>query len=135
MVHSFCLSEREMDTRNFNDKTSFMAPIIVESNFGYSFLVAYEHGFQTPDLFLKYSISPDNSIALNAVKGNYASVFPITKENSYQPVWLIAAFIKGSEDLLAKNYRQFILLNMSPNSESRKPFTCYCNTKFGCYGC
>lgn len=75
-----------MDTRNFNDKTSFMAPIIVESNFGYSFLVAYEHGFQTPYLFLRYLISPDNSIALNAVKGNYASVFPITKENSYQSV-------------------------------------------------
>ena len=112
-----------------------MGPIILESNFGYSFLVAYEHGFQTPDLFLKYSLSPDNSIALNAVIENYASGFQITKENSYQPVWLRAAVIKGSEDLLAKNYRQFILLNMSPNSESRKPFTCYCNTKFGCYGC
>jgi len=125
MVHSFSLSEREMGTRNFNDKTSFMGPIVVASNAGYSFLVAYEHGSQAPELFLKYTLSPDKSIALNAVKGNYAAGFPITKENPYQSVWFEAVVIKGSEDELAANYRQFILRNMSPNSESRKPFIFY----------
>jgi len=121
MVHSFCLWEREMDVRNFNNQTSFMGPIATGSDSGYSFLVAYEHGSQAPDLFLKYTLSPDNTIALNAVKGNYASRFPVTKENSYQSVWFETAFIQGNEDLLAENYRQFILRNMSPNSESRKP--------------
>ena len=125
MVHSFSLSEREMDARNFNGKTSFMGPIVVGSNAGYSFLVAYEHGSQAPDLFLKYTLSPDKTIALNAVKGNYAGGFPITKENSYQSIWFEAAVIKGSEDELAANYRQFMLRNMSPNSESRKPFIFY----------
>ena len=125
MVHSFCLSEREMDNRNFNDNTSFMGPFVVASNAGYSFLVAYEHGSQAPDLFLTYTLSPDKTIALNAVKGNYASEFPITKQNPYQSVWFEAAVIKGSEDQLAENYRHFILRNMSPNSESRKPFIFY----------
>jgi alpha-galactosidase len=125
MVHSFCLSEREMDVRNFNNQTSFMGPIVVESDSGYSFLVAYEHGSQAPDLFLKYSLSPDKSITLNAVKGNYVSGFPITMENPYQSVWLEAALIHGNEDLLAENYRQFILRNMSPNSETRKPYIFY----------
>jgi len=125
MVHSFCLSEREMDNRNFNDQTSFMGPIVVGGESGYSFLVAYEHGSQAPDLFLKYTLSPDKTVALNAVKGNYASRFPITKENSYQSVWFETAFIQGNEDLLAENYRQFILRNMSPNAESRKPYIFY----------
>ena len=125
MVHSFCLSEREMDVRNFNNQTSFMGPIVVGSDSGYSFLVAYEHGSQAPDLFLKYSLSPDKSITLNAVKGNYVSGFPISMENPYQSVWLEAALILGDEDFLAENYRQFILRNMSPNSETRKPYIFY----------
>lgn len=125
MVHSFCLSEREMDVRNFSNQTSFMGPIVVGSESGYSFLVAYEHGSQAPDLFLKYSLSPDKTIALNSVKGNYSSGFPITMQNPYQSVWFEAAFILGNEDELAANYRQFILRNMSPNAESRKPFIFY----------
>ena len=125
MVHSFCLSEREMDVRNFNNQASFMGPIVVGSDSEYSFLVAYEHGSQAPDLFLKYSLTPDKSITLNAVKGNYVSSIPITKENPYQSVWFEAAFIQGNEDELAANYRQFILRNMSPNAESRKPYIFY----------
>jgi alpha-galactosidase len=125
MVHSFCLSEREMDSRNFNNQTSFMGPIATGSDSGYSFLVAYEHGSQAPDIFLKYTLTPDKTIALNSVKGNYSSGFPITTENPYQSVWFEAAFIQGNEDELAANYRQFILRNMSPNAESRKPYIFY----------
>ena len=125
MVHSFCLSEREMDVRNFNNQTSFMGPIVVGSDSGHTFLVAYEHGSQAPDLFLKYTLSADKNIALNAVKGNYSSGFPITMQNPYQSVWFEAAFIQGNEDELAASYRQFILRNMSPNSESRKPYIFY----------
>jgi hypothetical protein len=75
MVHSFCLSEREMDTRNFNDQTSFMGPIVVGGDDRNSFLLAYEHGSQAPDMFLKYNLSPDKTINLTAVKGNYSSGF------------------------------------------------------------
>ncbi len=125
MVHSFCLSEREMDARNFNNQTSFMGPIVVGSDSGYSFLVAYEHGSQAPDLFLKYSLSSDKTIALTAAKGNYCNNFPITKENPYQSVWFEAAAIQGNEDQLAEKYRQFVLCNMTPNSETRKPYIFY----------
>ena len=125
MVHSFCLSEREMDVRNFNNQTSFMGPIVTGSDSGHSFLLAYEHGSQAPDVFLEYTLSAEKTITLNAVKGNYASGLPVTKENPYQSVWLEAALIQGNEDLLAENYRQFILRNMSPNAESRKPYIFY----------
>lgn len=125
MVHSFCLSEREMDNRNFNDHTSFMGPIVVGNDSGYSFLVAYEHGSQAPDVFLKYSLSPNKSIDLTAVKGNYSSGFTISTVNPFQSVWFEAALIHGDEELLAEKYRQFVLRNMSPNSESRKPFIFY----------
>lgn len=125
MVHSFCLSEREMDERNFNNQTSFMGPIVVGSDSGHSFLIAYEHGSQAPDVFLEYTLSAEKTIALNAVKGNYANGFPITMENPFQSVWFEAALIHGNEDFLAEKYRQFILRNMSPNSETRKPYIFY----------
>jgi alpha-galactosidase len=125
MVHSFCLSEREMDLRNFNNQTTFMGPIVVGGNDQHSFLVAYEHGSQAPDLFLNYALSSNKTMALNAVKGNYFNGFPITTENPYQSIWLEAAFIQGNEDQLAENYRQFILRHMSPNLESRKPYIFY----------
>jgi alpha-galactosidase len=125
MVHSFCLSEREMDVRNFNNQTSFMGPIVVGGDDKHSFLVAYEHGSQAPDIFLEYTLTLDKTIALMAVKGNYRSGFPISMENPYQSVWFEAAFIQGNEDQLAENYRQFVLHHMSPNSESRKPYIFY----------
>jgi len=125
MVHSFCLSEREMDPRNFSNQTSFMGPIVVGCDDRNSFLLAYEHGSQAPDMFLKYSLSPDKSIDLTAVKGNYSNGFPITGENSYQSVWFEVAAIEGSEDQLAENYREFVLQFMNINSESRKPYIFY----------
>ncbi len=125
MVHSFSLSEREMQSRHFNDRASFMGPIVVGSNSDYSFLVAYEHGSQAPDLFLKYELSPEKTIALTAVKGNYSNGFPISKEKPFQTVWFETAAIQGNEDHLAEKYRQFVLRNMSPNSESRKPYIFY----------
>ncbi len=125
MVHSFCLSEREMFSRNFNDQTSFMGPIVVGSDDRNSFLLAYEHGSQAPDMFLKYNLSPDKTIDLTAVKGNYSNGFPITRENSYQSVWFETAAIEGNEDQLAENYREFVLRFMNLNSESRKPYIFY----------
>jgi len=126
MVHSFCLSEREMDARNFNNETSFMGPIVVGSDAANSFLIAYEHGSQAPDMFLKYSLSPDKSINLSAVKGNYSAGFPISNENPFQTVWFEVAAIAGNnEDELAENYREFVLRNMSTNLETRKPYIFY----------
>lgn len=125
MVHSFCLSERVMDMRHFNDQSNFMGPIVVGGDARYSFLVAYEHGSQAPDMFLNYNLSPDKLVALTAVKGNYYNGFRINENHSYQSVWLEVAAIKGNEDQLAENYRQFVLKYMSTNSESRKPYIFY----------
>ena len=125
MLHSFCLSERDMDIRHFNDCSSFMGPIVVGGDSDYSFLVAYEHGSQAPDMFLKYELSANKNIALNAVKGNYYNGFSISKENPFQSVWFETAAIEGNEDQLAENYREFVLRFMNLYSESRKPYIFY----------
>jgi len=125
MVHSFCLSEREMNTGNFNNRTNLMGPIVVGCDDQSSFLIAYEHGSQAPDMFLKYTFSPDKSIALSAVKGNYSSGFRISEKSAYQSVWFEVAAIEGTEEQLAENYREFVLKYMSQNLESRKPYIFY----------
>lgn len=125
MYHSFSLSEREMDARHFNDQTSFMGPIVTGGDGRNTFLLAYEHGSQAPDMFLKYSLSPDHVISLSAVKGNYTSGISPLEKAPYQSVWFEVAAIEGNEELLAKNYREFVLEYMNLNRESRKPYIFY----------
>jgi len=125
MVHSFCLSERIIETKSFTDSLGLMGPMIVGSDETNSFLVAYEHGSQVPDNFLEYKLNPDKSITLKAVKGNYYNGFQIDKGNSFQSIWFETGAIAGNVDMLADNYRQFMLHYMSLNSESRKPYIFY----------
>ncbi len=125
MVHSFLLSEREMDIRNFNNQTSFMGPIVVGSDAGYSFLMAYEHGSQAPDVFLGYSLSAKKTIGLSAIKGNYLNGQTIEAENPFQSVWFQTALVDGDEDQLAEKYREFVLRHMSLNTATRKPYIFY----------
>lgn len=125
MVHSFCLSERIIDSPEFNDSPSLMGPLIVASDGSNSFLVAYEHGSQVPDRFLEYRLNPDKSITLNAVKGNYYNGLLIDNGNSFQTIWFETGAVSGDADMLAGKYRQFILHHISLNTESRKPYIFY----------
>ncbi len=124
MVHSFCLSERELDAKHFNDSISVMGPLISSSDGKNSFLIAYEHGSQVPDRFLEYSLHPDKSVALNAVKGNYYNGFELGTE-SFESVWFETGAVAGNEETLAEKYRSFVLHHMSQNRESRKPYIFY----------
>lgn len=125
MVHSFCLSERIIDSPEFNDSTSVMGPLIVASDGSNSFLMAYEHGSQVPDRFLEYCLNPDKSITLNAVKGNYYNGLLIDNGNSFQTIWFETGAVAGDVEMLSGNYRQFMLHFMSLNSETRKPYIFY----------
>ncbi len=125
MVHSFCLSERSVEQKHFADSISVMGPMITGSDGSASFLIAYEHGSQVPDRFLEYAFSPDKTIELKAVKGNYYNGYEIHKNHSYQSVWFETGAVLGDEDLLASIYRDFVLHYMSLNSESRKPYIFY----------
>jgi len=125
MVHSFCLSERIIEESQFADSIRLMGPLIIASNGLNSFIAGYEHGSQAPDHFLEFSLKPDHSITLQAVKGNYYNGYSINKNQSYQTIWFEAGAVAGNEDLLAKNYRSFVLHHMSQNTESRKPYIFY----------
>lgn len=125
MVHSFCLSERDIEQKHFADSIRVMGPMMMGTDGSNSFLLAYEHGSQVPDRFLEFALHPDKSVALNAVKGNYYNGYQIDKDNSYQTIWFETGAVSGNEDFLAKNYRDFVLHDMSLNSESRKPYIFY----------
>jgi alpha-galactosidase len=125
MVHSFCLSERIIESGYFANNLSLMGPMMVGSDGTNSFLVAYEHGSQAPDKFLEYGLSPDRTITLQAFKGNYYNGFKIDAGNTYQSIWFETGAIAGDTDMLARSYRNFVLHFMSLNSESRKPYIFY----------
>ena len=125
MVHSFCLSERDIEQKYFADSVSFMGPMVTGYDGSTSFLIAYEHGSQVPDRFLEFAFSPDKSIGLQAVKGNYYNGYIIDTENSYKSIWFETGAVLGNEDVLASNYRDFVLHFMSLNTESRKPYIFY----------
>lgn len=124
-VHSYNLSERKLEQKHFADGFTAMGPMFVASDRSNSFLIAYEHGSQVPDRFLEYVLNPDNSISLKAVKGNYYQGYKIDKENFYSTVWFETGAVAGDEDLLADNYRSFMLHYMSLNAETRKPYIFY----------
>jgi alpha-galactosidase len=125
MVHSFCLSERDIESKHFSDSSHLMGPMMTGSDGLNSFLVAYEHGSQVPDNFLEFTLLPDKSVTLKAVKGNYYNGYKIDSRNPYQTIWFETGAVNGNEDLLAKNYRDFVLHFMSLNRESRKPYIFY----------
>jgi alpha-galactosidase len=124
-VQSFCLSERVIETRHFSDSICLMGPLFIGSDDENSFLIGYEHGSQVPDKFLQFRLNPDKSVELQAVKGNYYSNYQLNKNQSYQTVWFEAGAVAGDENLLAANYREFMLKYMSQNAETRKPYIFY----------
>src|ERR1700677_2387200 len=71
LSHSYTLYEQPIEDRYFQDSGALMGPILAASDGHRSFLLAYEHGSQVPDAFLHYQLSPDRSVRLTAVKGNY----------------------------------------------------------------
>lgn len=125
MVHSFCLSERILEDKHFEECVHLMGPLVAASDESNSLILGYEHGSQAPDHFLEFGLAPDHSMSLQAVKGNYYNGYKINKDHSFQTIWLEAGAVNGNEDFLAKNYRNFVLHTMSQNLESRKPYIFY----------
>ncbi len=125
MVHSFCLSERSIEAKHFADSVRVMGPMMIGTDGNNSMLVAYEHGSQAPDKFVEFCLKPDKSITVDAVKGNYYQDYLLSKDHSFQTIWFETGAVAGDENLLAANYRAFMLKYMSQNLESRKPYIFY----------
>jgi len=125
MVHSFCLSERQIEPKHFADSIRVMGPMLIGSDGANSFLIAYEHGSQAPDKFVEFGLKPDKSVTVDAVKGNYYQNYLLSKDHSFQTIWFETGAVAGDENLLAASYREFMLKYMSQNLESRKPYIFY----------
>jgi alpha-galactosidase len=125
LTHSYTLYEQPIEDRYFQDRGAFMGPILAASNGHRSFLLAYEHGSQVPDAFLNYQLSPDRSVRLTAVKGNYVPGQRVDAEHPFQTIWMETAATQGGIDQLASTYRQFVLKSMTQNLATRKPYIFY----------
>jgi alpha-galactosidase len=125
LTHSYTLSEQKIEDRYFQDSGTFVGPILAASDNHQSFMLAYEHGGQIPDAFLQYQLSPDRSVRLTAVKGNYVSGQTIDANHSYQSLWMETAAAQGGIDQLASHYRRFVLKYMTQNPATRRPYIFY----------
>lgn len=122
-VHAFCLDERDLDQRHFDNRLAVMGPMLVAGDpGGHAMLVAYEHGSQVPDAFLQFHLDPDRRIRLAAARGNYPHGRPV---DGFQTIWFEFASVDGDEDDLAAAYRQFVLHHLCPHVESRRPYIFY----------
>lgn len=128
MVHSYCLSERMVEGAQFEAGLSVMGPILVGTHRGprkRALLLAYEHGSQSPDSFLCYQLAHDDHsrrVSLQAVKGSYYDGQPA---DGYATPWLHAGAVAGTEDDMARAYRDFLLRYVTQNAASREPYIFY----------
>ena len=124
-IHSFRLTERPIPDRAFEHGLSVFGPILVAQGPRDAVLVAYEHGSQVPDAFLRFRLQPDQRICLEAVKGNYSTGQTIDADHPFESVWFELAAVPGTIDKLASAYRRFVLTRMSQNRETRQPYIFY----------
>jgi alpha-galactosidase len=125
MVHSFVMSEREINQNHFEMQTKLMGPLLAITDKEFSMVLAYEHGSQVPDAFVHFELKPDRQVEVKAVKGNYYNEQIISNEKPFSTIWFNLSCIKGSEDQIASSYREFVLKYMTENLETRKPYIFY----------
>ena len=119
LIHGYSLSEIPA----FLYEEDLMGPILTEQRGKSCLLTAYEHGSQYPDKFLTFRRNRDG-ISLKAVKGNYWDGQPLDRY-PYETIWLQVGAIKGTQQDLARAYREFQLKYCTLNAESRKPYIFY----------
>ncbi|WIB65265.1 alpha-galactosidase [Curtobacterium sp. MCBD17_040] len=120
MLHSYAVAELDVAQTDLAHGSEAAGPIVVGSGAGAAWLIAYEHGAQLPDSFLTFGLRSD-LIEVTARKGNYLA----DQALPMQTVWFHIALVEGTEDELAKSYRQFLLHHQSEWPESRRPYVFY----------
>ena len=119
--HSYMPVERGLDLRFFADGEEAMGPVLLAGDGTEQLLVAYEHGSTAPDEFLHYRLSPDRSVVLEAVKGNYWSGEEIGPDNRFSTIWFELGAVRGDRLTLQKAYRNFVLSHLALRPATRKP--------------
>ena len=100
-------------------KKNLTGPILFANKNDKTYIVAYEHGAQTPDSFL--TLTPENNkISLRSVRGNYYRNQPVTQ---YLSPWITLG-ISDKDDALF-NLREHIRIGMNASEKTRYPFLFY----------
>jgi alpha-galactosidase len=124
-AHSYTLQEYPLTPREFDNELAPMGPILAASDGRRSVLIAYEHGSQVPDAFLRFHLAPDRTVRLSAAKANYLTGQRLGPEHAYQTIWFDAAAVEGDETALRAAFREFVLHRLALHHESRKPYIYY----------
>ena len=119
--HSYMPVERALGERYFADREKVMGPILIAGDTRRQFLLAYEHGSTAPDSFLTYSLAPDHTVHLQAVKGNYWDGQELAMDKPFCSIWFEIAAVTGTREDMARSYRDFVLRHLSETTVSREP--------------
>ena len=123
LLHSNTLGVLDVPERLFQDKLGVAGPIIVgTADDKETLLLAYEHGSQMPDTFLRFDLQPDRGVKLVAVKGNYV---PGHALQSFDTIWMEASVTQDGIDGVARQFRKFVREAMDTNGSSRPPYLFY----------
>ena len=125
LFHSYTLAERDVSEPAFEDRLGAMGPILAATDGRRTLLVAYEHGSQAPDAFLRFDLAPARRVTLRAVKGSYWRGLTVDPEHPYDTVWMEAGLVAGDLDRTAEAYRAFARDELSQNAETRAPRVYY----------
>ena len=120
LTHGYSLSELQA----FLYEEEVMGPIVTEQRGGQCALYAYEHGSMYPDKFVAF-VREGADLRLKALRGNYYAGEEIGGGRAYDTIWLQLGAVAGTRDDMARAYRDFVLSDLSLNTESRKPYIFY----------
>lgn len=110
------------------DGQQFAGPIAAFHDAAHTLLLAYEHGADHPDSFLRFSITEtqhERTLTLRAHKGNYYGNQPLGPTTIWESVWLEIAVAPLPFDAFLPRYRQFVLDELCEQRESRQPYLFY----------
>lgn len=129
IVHSFLPSFQPLRQEAICAGTQFSGPIALWQHEDVSGLIAYEHGAEYPDSYLRFSAQSHESGAVNlrlsASKGNYCHLQRLDSEAGFRSPWFHAASLIGNEKTLLDEYRRFFLEQISESNASRQPLIFY----------
>ncbi len=125
-VHCYVPQQHEYQWSELYDGQNLTGPIVMLNALKQTLLLAYEHGADQPNSFLQFELGlEEKNLSLQAVKGNFYDGLRLDEGRGFETVWFELGLVDGDSEALLRRYRQFMLEEISENSESRKPYIFY----------